>query len=170
MWGVAVLPVLVVFWIHVSFELQEQPTNFNVANARRPMQRSKNAEYRELTRTKQNKYSLWFFKSFEGWQSYLSLVFTSALDCKSSRQTSTSPFLQDQCRGVRPMLNTGNYNVQINRTNIRYAISKISEEWQSYSSVEFTSALNCKSSRQTSTWPLREEWCRGVWRSLNTGN
>ena len=64
MWGVAVLPV---FRILVSFVLQEQPTNLNVALFTRPMQRGpENAEYRESKRAKCSKYSECFFKNVWG--------------------------------------------------------------------------------------------------------
>ena len=52
---------------HVSFVLQEQLTNLDVATPRRFTQRSSFiAEYRELQRSKQSKHSVCLFKNMLG--------------------------------------------------------------------------------------------------------
>jgi hypothetical protein len=53
--------VLLVFGIHISFELQEQLTNLMVALVSWTMQRRSLSEYRELQCAKQNTHSVFLF-------------------------------------------------------------------------------------------------------------
>ncbi len=110
-----------------------------------------------------------FSKMCEGWQSYPSFEFTSALYCTSSRQTSNVTISRRMMQRSKP--NAKYRELKRGKQN-KHSVCffKKCEEWQSYLSSEFLSALYCKSSRQIWTWPCLQDQCRGVRKMLNTGN
>ena len=100
--------------------------------------------------------------------SYPFFACKSALDSRRYLQTWTRSFQEEQCSGASPSLNIG-IRISTTNKNTRHALSKnVFEGRKSCLSFACKSALDSTRKRQTSRWPLKEDWWSGVEPPLNT--